>query len=212
MEMFRLGVEGPLRAVLPVQRWRAKWFSILVLILSSGVSACVSQGKYEAIMVENKALKRENFELKNQPAEIPKQEKIKPRVSLEKPINNFELKQMLSQLVGHIGGQEGAWNIAYNGVPMVVLTSPTHDRMRIVSPIRDSSDIDPSHMTELLRANFDRALDARYAFFKGNLWSVYLHPLGSLTEAELASALNQVANLVKNYGSTYSSSHLQFQN
>ena len=212
MEMFRLVAEKQPRAVLRTKRWRAHWFSIWVLILSSGVSACVSQGKYETVVVENKALKQEIFALKNQPAEIPKHERVPPQPTLEKPMNNIELKRLLANLVGHIGGEEGAWNIAYNDVPMVVLTSPTHDRMRIVSPIRENSTMESSQMKELLKANFDRALDARYAFFRGNLWSVYLHPLGSLSEAELVSALGQVANLVKNYGGTYSSSHLHFQN
>ena len=95
---------------------------------------------------------------------------------------------------------------------MAIITSPPHNRMRIVSPIPNSKATQASEMTELLQANFDRALDARYALYQGRLWSVYLHPLGSLTEAELGSALDQVANLVKTHGSTYSSGHLYFGN
>ena len=120
MEMLRLGEERKSRAVWQTQRWKGPLFCIWVFILGGGVSACVSQGKYEAIVGENKALKRENFALKNQPPEIPKQEIITPQVDLEKPMNNFELKRLLAQLVGHVGGKEGAWNIAYNDVPMVV--------------------------------------------------------------------------------------------
>jgi len=62
-----------------------------------------------------------------------------------------------------------------------------------------------------MEANFDRTLDARYALFQGKLWSVYLHPLNSLTEEEFAAALDQVANLVETYGTTYASGQLQFR-
>jgi hypothetical protein len=187
-------------------------FCIWVFLSIGGVSACVSQGKYAEVLQENKTLRRENLVLKAQPTEIPMQQISPPPVDLERPMNNLELRRLLGKLVGNVGGRAGAWNIVYNDIPMVILTSPPHDRMRIVSPIPDSKVNQPSEMTKLLNANFDRALDARYALYRGRLWSVYLHPLTSLTEAELGSALNQVANLVKTYGSTYSSSYLFFGN
>jgi len=187
-------------------------FCIWVFLSIGGVSACVSQGKYEEVWQENNVLRRENLALKAQPAEIPIQQIIPPPGDLGRPMNNLELRRLLGKLVGNVGGQEGVWNIVYNDIPMVIITSPLHDRMRIVSPIPDSKANQPSEMTKLLNANFDRALDARYALFQGRLWSVYLHPLSSFTKAELGSALDQVANLVKTYGSTYSSSHLLFGN
>ena len=62
----------------------------------------------------------------------------------------------------------------------------------------------------LLRANFDRALDARYAFWKDHLCSVFVHPLSELSEQQFLDAVEQVINLVRNYGSTYSSTELVF--
>ena len=189
-----------------------KLFCIGVFLSIGGVSGCVSQGKYEEALQENHALRRENVALKAQPVEIPKEQFIPPSGDLGGAMNNMELRRLLGKLVGNVGGQEGAWNIVYHDIPMAVITSPPHDRMRIVSPIPDSKAVQPLEMTTLLKANFDRALDARYALYEGRLWSVYLHPLSSLTEAELGSALEQVSNLVKTYGGTYSSGHLFFGN
>ena len=188
-------------------------FFILGFFLSTGaISACVSQEKYEAMVLENHALRQENSVLKAQPAKISKPQHDFFQEDSGRPINNLELKRWLGKIVGNVQGQEGGWNIVYHDIPMAVITSPPHDRMRIVSPIPNSKANQPSEMITLLKANFDRALDARYALYEGRLWSVYLHPLSSLTETELGSALNQVANLVKTYGDTYSSSHLLFGN
>jgi hypothetical protein len=192
--------------------WAGTLFYLWVFLSIGGVSACVSQEKYEAILQENHALRRENSALPVPPAEIPKPQRAPYQGDPERPMNNPELRRLLGKLAGNVGGQEGAWNIVYNGIPMVIITSPPHDRMRIVSPIPNRKVNQPSEITTVLKANFDRALDARYALYQGRMWSVYLHPLSSLTEAELGSALDQVANLVKTYGSTYSSGHLLFGN
>lgn len=189
-----------------------KLFYIGVFLSIGGVSACVGQGKYEEVLQENNGLRRENLALKAQPIEIPNQQIIPPSGDLGRSMNNLELRRLLGKLVGNVDGQDGVWKIVYKGIPMAIITSPPHDRMRIVSPIPNRKVNQPSEMTTLLKANFDRALDARYALYQGRLWSVYLHPLSSLTEAELGSALDQVANLVKTYGNTYSSGHLYFGN
>ena len=192
----------------------ADFFNILLgaFLSMGGITACVSQEKYEAMVLENHALRQENSVLQSRPAEIPKAQLDLYQEVPARPMNNLELKRLLSKLAGNVGGQEGAWKIDYHGIPMVIITSPPHDRMRIVSPIPNSEATQATEMTELLNANFDRALDARYALYQGRLWSVFLHPLSSLTEAELGSALDQVANLVKTYGTTYSSGHLYFGN
>ena len=193
-------------------RLRERFFLLGFCLLTGAISACVSQEKYEAMVLENHALRQENSVLKAQPAEITKPQHDFFQEDSGRPMHNLDLKKWLGKLVGNVQGQEGVWNIVYHDIPMAVITSPPHDRMRIVSPIPNRKANHPSEMAMLLKANFDRALDARYALYEGRLWSVYLHPLSSLTETELESALNQVANLVKTYGSTYSSSHLLFGN
>ena len=61
-----------------------------------------------------------------------------------------------------------------------------------------------------LHSNYDRALDARYALQDGVLWSVFIHPLESLTEGDLKNGINQVRALRKNTGTTFTSSELLF--
>ena len=200
------------RAVCQRVGWTGKFFFLVALLTIGGNSACVSQEKYETLVLENYALRQENSVLKSQPEAIRIPELDVSHRDPGRSMNNRELSKLLGKLAGRVGGKEGIWNISYHGIPMVVVTSPPHDRMRIVSPIPGSKAEQASEMTTLLKANFDRALDARYALYEGRLWSVYLHPLSSLTEAELKSALNQVANLVITYGSTYSSSQLVFGN
>jgi len=125
--------------------------------------------------------------------------------------NNRRLQAMLSRLVQDVQGRPGMWTIQHLGVSMMVLTSEQHDRMRIMAMAGDEGIVAKADLSLLMQANFEKALDARYSIFQGKLWAAYLHPLGTLTETELTSALRQVATLVKTYGTTYSSSNLQFQ-
>ena len=98
--------------------------------------------------------------------------------------------------------------------PMIlVITDEQADRMRIMMPVRRFS---PEREEDLrlaliaLHANYDRALDARYAVHEGVLWSAFIHPLGSLIPADFENALRQVQALRDNTGTTYSSSEFLF--
>lgn len=62
----------------------------------------------------------------------------------------------------------------------------------------------------VLEANFHSALDARYATSDGVLYAAFIHPLSPLTEAEVRSAVAQVASLVRSFGTTYSSGELAY--
>ena len=188
------------------------WTPIIsVLILAGGLGGCASQGEYDGMLRENQSLKLENAKLKQQLAHVRPEEASSLNGDSHEAMTTGRLVRLLSKLAGKVEGKDGGWKLVYKDIPMVVVTSSTHDRMRIVSPIREGGSLEATQLSRLLEANFDRALDGRYALYRGNLWSVYLHPLSSLTEKDLASGLDQVANLVKTYGSTYSSGHLQFQ-
>jgi hypothetical protein len=55
-----------------------------------------------------------------------------------------------------------------------------------------------------MQANFDTALDARYAVAQGRLWGVFLHPLSPLERDQLLSGLAQTVNVALTYGESYS--------
>ena len=84
------------------------------------------------------------------------------------------------------------------------------DRMRLFSQIAPSDGLSGPQLRRLMQANFDTALDARYAIAQGQLWSTFIHPLTSLTQNDFVSALAQTVTLVKTYGTTYSSGAMSF--
>ncbi len=108
--------------------------------------------------------------------------------------------------------KENQNTIEYNlkGTSIFLITDVTHNRMRLMSPVIDQEKLKADDFILLMEANFDRALDVRYALFNGVLWSVFIHPLKELESNQLTSALYQVKALVDNYGTSYSSSEIVF--
>ena len=82
--------------------------------------------------------------------------------------------------------------------------------MRAMSPIRPAAGLSQADLERMMQANFDSALDARYAIANGTLWSVFIHPLSPLERDEFISGLGQVANVAQSYGTLYSGGALQF--
>jgi hypothetical protein len=82
--------------------------------------------------------------------------------------------------------------------------------MRIMAPIGELRVTDSGFLSILLQANFDRALDAKYALRKKELWSVFMHPLSTIVPDDIGTFVDQVVQLVKNTGTTYASSDLIF--
>jgi hypothetical protein len=83
--------------------------------------------------------------------------------------------------------------------------------MRIMTPVAEDDELSAKQVRTLLEANFDRALDARYALARGYVWSAFIHPLTALTEAEFVDGVHQVVTLAENYGTSYTSTDLVFQ-
>jgi len=100
----------------------------------------------------------------------------------------------------------------YLGVKMALISDEEHDRMRIISPITVYSNLAPSIKDSLMHSNFHLALDARYAVSEDTLYAAFIHPLSTLNQEDLQSALKQVSNLASSFGKTYSSGQLDFTN
>jgi len=77
-------------------------------------------------------------------------------------------------------------------------------------PIRSASDMTNEEITRVMQANFDTALDARYAIAQGRLWGVFIHPLSPLEKDQFISGVGQVVNLAKTYGSLYTGGAMSF--
>ena len=120
------------------------------------------------------------------------------------------VSRLLDRLLAEKEGSDGFWHGQRDGVTLYVVADEEHDRMRIMAPIGEMRRADPGFLSILLQANFDRALDAKYAMRKRELWSVFMHPMSTLVPDDLGTFMDQVAKLVKNTGTTYASSELIF--
>ncbi|MCV3270479.1 polysaccharide deacetylase family protein [Roseobacter sinensis] len=89
-------------------------------------------------------------------------------------------------------------------IPVMVVADPRADRMRAMVPIRSADSLDAAELMRLMQANFDTALDARYAVAQGRLWGVFIHPLSPLEQDQFLSAIAQTVNVARTYGQTYS--------
>jgi len=106
--------------------------------------------------------------------------------------------------------QPGIWNFSFQDRQLAVFTDVQADRMRIVVPITRADQLDPALMKAMLQANYDSALDARYAIAQGLVWSVFVHPLAHLTTHEFFSAVGQVINTTETFGESFSSGMFLF--
>ena len=128
----------------------------------------------------------------------------------KEPMTNARLDGILRSVETNIKGGNGRWEIVRDGVPLMVITDESHNRMRVIAPATEVKGLDPKVLMRMMEANFSTALDARYAVFKGIIWAAFLHPLDSLRKRDLISGLQQVVTLVKTTGTSYSSSGLHF--
>lgn len=95
-------------------------------------------------------------------------------------------------------------------VPVTVIMDPVADRMRILVPISSAEGLDDGALLRLMQANFDTALDARYAIANNRVWSTFIHPLSPLETDQLISGIAQTVTLAQTYGDTYSSGAVMF--
>ncbi|MFK8185568.1 MAG: type III secretion system chaperone [Phormidesmis sp.] len=121
-----------------------------------------------------------------------------------------QLDAILRDAANDVEGSNGQWQLTMEGRDLLVLADATNNRMRIVAPIVSANELSGEQVQSMLLANFHTALDARYALSNGTVVSVFVHPLASLDENYLRSALVQVATAANNFGTSYSSGGIGF--
>lgn len=102
------------------------------------------------------------------------------------------------------------WLFTIEGLDAVVVYDLNADRMRIMIPVVEATDLEPEELMRMMQANFDSALDARYAIARGMVWGTFIHPLSPLTDEEFLVGLGQTINVVLSYGGSYSSGMFVF--
>lgn len=91
---------------------------------------------------------------------------------------------------------------------LILVGDENAGRMRIMTPVARVDALDGTILHRLLQANFDAVLDSRYAIADDLVWSVFIHPLPPMDEAQFANAVGQVYIAAATFGSTYTSGAL----
>ena len=125
-------------------------------------------------------------------------------------MNNARLDAIIRRVDAGAEGEPGFWRFTVAEREVLVITDENANRMRIISGVAEFNDVNTEQLVRMMQANFDSALDARYAVARGVLWSVFLHPLATLDERDFVSGIAQVVNLAATFGSTFSSGALTF--
>lgn len=118
--------------------------------------------------------------------------------------------EIVTALDPNMISRPGSFEFVINDIPMVIITDVAANRMRAMIPLRLVDGMTPDEMKRALQANFDTALDSRYAIADGRLWAVYIHPFKELDKDQLISGIAQTVNIAVTYGSLYSGGAVQF--
>ena len=129
------------------------------------------------------------------------------------PENQASL-DMIEEVIGALDGEAqrngNNWQFTVDERILIVVTDTSAGRMRIITPIAESAALPPEALERLMQANFDTALDARYAIGQGVVWGAFVHPLDSLTTRDFASGVLQTKSLADTFGTTFSSGVLNY--
>ena len=93
---------------------------------------------------------------------------------------------------------------------VLIVYDEKNGRMRAITPIAPARLLNEAVLLRMAQANYDSALDVRYAVADDLIWSVYIHPLASLEQEELISAIAQVVTAAETFGVTYTSGAMVF--
>jgi len=135
---------------------------------------------------------------------------IKPVEAIEKSMTVERISKIVRALddTAIIAGNQ--MQMSVNDVKLLLIVDPVNNRMRAFTPIRSLDGVKQSELYRLMQANFDSALDARYAIAKEHIISVFIHPLAELRKNQLIEGIGQVVNLVLTYGTAYTSGAMTF--
>jgi hypothetical protein len=144
------------------------------------------------------------------PAEPAKPAEKLPQPSKEAVAAQAMIDAALKKIDKEIKRETNIWQFTLAKHQVIVITDPIAERMRIMVPIGDAKLLDQALLTRLMQANFDSALDARYAIANDVLWGTFIHPLTSLDEKGFVSGLAQAIAVADNFGGSFSSGAVVF--
>ncbi len=118
--------------------------------------------------------------------------------------------EIISVLDPDVQPAGGGISFTIQDVPVLIFSDAAMNRMRAMVPIRRVEGMTEEELSRVMQANFDTALDARYAIARGQLWAVFIHPLKELERDQLISGIGQTVNIALTYGTSYHGGAAQF--
>jgi len=125
-------------------------------------------------------------------------------------MNPDTLGELIESVTDTLETTGNSFRFVYKEVFLLTIYDVNANRMRIISPIVQRSEIDEEELLNALVANFHSALDVKYALSDEIIWSVFTHPLRELTNHQVLDAIDQVYLANVTFGTTYSSTNLVF--
>ena len=111
-----------------------------------------------------------------------------PKIA-EAPMTLERLDKIIRALDPNMQTDGRVWQMSVAEVMLIVVTDETADRMRIMAPLKAADAVTEEEMIRMMQANFDTALDARYAIAQGTLWATYIHPISRWKRISSSPAL-----------------------
>ena len=130
----------------------------------------------------------------------PRAQQGPSRMTLER------LDELIRATATNVEQTSNLWRFEYQGIEVVCVADADADRMRIISAVTRAAGLPEEIKDRMLVANYHSALDARYAIGDGIVYSTFIHPLSTLTEAQVPDAVRQVVTLKQTFGTSYRSS------
>lgn len=123
--------------------------------------------------------------------------------SSEPPMTISRLAEIVQALDPDVVARGPALEFTLEDIPVIVIADARADRMRAMVPIASVEGLGQDDLLRMMQANFDAALDARYAVAHGRLWGVFIHPLSPLEKDQFLSGLVQTITVARTYGAEY---------
>lgn len=128
----------------------------------------------------------------------------------EGPMTGAGLRDVIETITDKSESNGNIIEFSIKGSALACIYDERHNRMRIIAPIGDFAEVTEAQKDRMLEANFHSALDARYSVSNGILYAAYIHPLASLSDRDVITAIYQVISLQQTFGKEYSSGLLTF--
>ncbi|WP_340076455.1 hypothetical protein [Leptobacterium sp. I13] len=125
-------------------------------------------------------------------------------------MNTDKIGEIIYRIADSVQVNGNAWQFSYKDRILICITDENANRMRIISPIAERSKLSEDMLLNALVANYHTALDVKYAISDEIMWSIFVHPLKELSEAQIEDAISQVYYANYTFGYTYSSTSLVF--